>query len=87
MLSLLPCPDPGCGAPAEVIDRFTLSSTSGPIEHVKTRCVHRHVFLMPTPSQYLSAETSCEGSGATCDTGRREPAGAAREQSGWRPDG
>jgi hypothetical protein len=73
MSSLLPCPDPGCGATAEVIDRSTLSSTSGPIEHVKTRCVRRHVFLMPTPVPYLSAGTLCEGSGATRDTGRREP--------------
>ena len=30
------CPD--CGRPAEVIDRFVLDSTAGPIEHVKIRC-------------------------------------------------
>jgi hypothetical protein len=34
---LTSCPD--CGRPAEVIDRVWLSSTDGPIEHVKTRCV------------------------------------------------
>lgn len=31
----------------EVLDRFELDSTAGPVEHVKTRCVHRHGFLMP----------------------------------------
>jgi hypothetical protein len=33
---------PGCGAIAEVVDRFTLPSTDGPLEHVRTQCVHRH---------------------------------------------
>jgi hypothetical protein len=48
MLDLIACPDPGCIAPAEVLDRFVLSSTKGPVEHVKTYCVLRHIFLMPT---------------------------------------
>jgi hypothetical protein len=30
------CPE--CGLPAEVIDRVTLQSSDGPIEHAKTRC-------------------------------------------------
>ncbi|HET9138856.1 hypothetical protein [Actinophytocola sp.] len=33
---------PGCGAIAEVVDRFTLPSTAGPVEHIRTHCVHRH---------------------------------------------
>jgi hypothetical protein len=33
---LTTCPD--CGAPAEVVDRYTLESTSGPVVHVATAC-------------------------------------------------
>ena len=36
-LELTWCPD--CGRTAEVIDRFWLPSTDGPLEHVKTRCL------------------------------------------------
>lgn len=42
---LIVCPK--CGELAEVLDRFTLSSTDGPVEHVRTYCVRRHSFLMP----------------------------------------
>ena len=35
---------PQCELPAEVIDRFSLSSTDGPIAHVKTACLAGHVF-------------------------------------------
>jgi hypothetical protein len=52
MLSLLPCPEPGCDAPAEVIDRTTVGSTGGGIEHVRIQCLRRHVFFMPTPPGY-----------------------------------
>jgi hypothetical protein len=75
MLSLLPCPDPDCGAPAEVLDRTTLSSTCGPIEHVKTQCVRRHVFFMPTPAAYSSTERLRKGSGAATTEAGREPIG------------
>jgi hypothetical protein len=50
MLFLLPCPDPGCGAPAEVLYRTVLASTDGPVEHVKVQCLVRHIFLMPAPA-------------------------------------
>ena len=46
-LELVECPE--CAAPAEVVDRFELPSTSGPIAHVKLRCLHRHWFLMIDP--------------------------------------
>jgi hypothetical protein len=36
------CPDPFCLLPAEVINRFVLESTSGPMRLIKTRCVVRH---------------------------------------------
>jgi hypothetical protein len=37
------CPE--CGAPAEVVDRFELTSTAGPVEHVELMCVRRHWFV------------------------------------------
>jgi hypothetical protein len=47
MLHLIACPDPVCGAPAEVVEKFVASSTQGPVVHFKTYCVGRHAFLMP----------------------------------------
>jgi hypothetical protein len=40
------CPD--CGLPAEVLDRFVLESTNGPVEHLRIRCVAGSPFLVPT---------------------------------------
>jgi hypothetical protein len=34
---LVNCPE--CGQPAEVLSRTTLTSTDGPIEHTKVRCL------------------------------------------------
>jgi hypothetical protein len=48
MLDLIHCPQPDCDAPADVVDRFVLDSTDGPIEHIRTSCVHGHWFLLPT---------------------------------------
>lgn len=47
-LELSRCPeldDKGevCGAIAEIIDRFVLDSTDGPVEHLTTRCLDGHV--------------------------------------------
>ena len=36
-----------CGLPAEVSDRFTTGSTSGPIENVKVCCPSGHRFHGP----------------------------------------
>ena len=47
-LDLVVCPD--CAAPAEVVDRFTMPSTDGPVEHVKVACLARHWFLLPAAS-------------------------------------
>lgn len=47
MLCLEMCPDPDCAAPAEVTDRIPSWSTHGPVEHVRTYCVHRHAFFLP----------------------------------------
>ena len=46
-LCLVMCPDPDCAAPAEVTDRIPSWSTHGPVEHVRTYCVHRHTFFLP----------------------------------------
>jgi hypothetical protein len=43
-LDLVGCPE--CAAPAEVVDRFDLPSTDGPVEHVKVQCLNRHGFTM-----------------------------------------
>jgi hypothetical protein len=48
MLDLTYCPEPDCGSPAEIVDRYALPSTDGPIEHVAVRCLQRHWFFMPT---------------------------------------
>lgn len=47
-LDLVVCPE--CFAPAEILDRFTLGSTDGGVEHVKVQCLGRHWFLMPASS-------------------------------------
>lgn len=41
------CPDQDCGCIAEITDRFDLASTDGPLSHVETCCVRRHVFRLP----------------------------------------
>jgi hypothetical protein len=44
-LDLVVCPE--CAAPAEVVDRYALPSTDGPVEHVKVQCLSRHWFVLP----------------------------------------
>ena len=56
-LELVGCPE--CDAPAEVVDRFELPSTSGPVEHVKVRCLHRHWFTMAAAN--LTAQAPAAG--------------------------
>ena len=36
------CPDPECGAPGEIVDRWVWESTDGPIEHMLTHCAAGH---------------------------------------------
>jgi hypothetical protein len=47
-MEIVTCPDHRCLAPAEVLDRWDFSSTDGPVEHVKTLCLSRHTFTVPT---------------------------------------
>jgi 3-oxoadipate enol-lactonase len=50
------CPEPGCSMPAEAVERFSLPSTDGPVEHLKTICARGHVLtplaemMPPIPS-------------------------------------
>jgi endogenous inhibitor of DNA gyrase (YacG/DUF329 family) len=39
---------PTCGAPTEIIDRFTLYGVPEPVDHVKVRCVVGHWYTIPT---------------------------------------
>ena len=41
------CPQPDCGAPAQIVDRWTWTSTNGLVEHVKTWCANGHGFTPP----------------------------------------
>jgi len=73
MLTLLECPDPHCGATAELVDRSVLESTDGPVEHVKVQCVRGHHFFMPSAGLPLER------------AGRGQP--PHREPVTGRPDG
>ena len=44
MPDLIACPDPTCTAPATIVARWTLRSTNGPLDHVKTVCARGHWF-------------------------------------------
>jgi hypothetical protein len=50
---------PQCELPAEVIDRFSLSSTDGPIAHVKIACLAGHVFT-PLAEDVTSLDPAAE---------------------------
>jgi hypothetical protein len=52
MIETTICPDTQCQAPAEVLDQFDLSSTGGPIEHIRTRCFRDHVYTVATDRVY-----------------------------------
>jgi hypothetical protein len=43
-MSMTSCP--GCGAPAEITERFTLASTDGPVAHVAVCCTGGHHYRM-----------------------------------------
>ncbi len=62
MADLTTCPD--CGAIAEVLDRFVLESTDGPVEHLRTVCVRRHWFVLPVASMPCLPAPRGRGAGA-----------------------
>ena len=45
MTTAVACPP--CHVPAEITDRFSLSSTDGPVAHVAVSCAAGHHFRMP----------------------------------------
>jgi hypothetical protein len=65
MPQTIPCPDPSCGAPAEIIDQWTFGSTHGPVEHVKTRCERGHVFTPTLESLTRPEATPASRAAAT----------------------
>jgi hypothetical protein len=46
LLHLVACPDPACGAVAEIAGHVRAGS-AGATVHFKTRCLRRHVFIVP----------------------------------------
>jgi hypothetical protein len=59
-IDLVGCP--ACPAPAEIVDRYVLESTDGPIEHATVVCASRHRFTvlverMATPGRGQEAGT------------------------------
>lgn len=65
MSEIVACPDPACGAPARIVDRWSFGSTNGPVEHVKTTCERGHWFT-PTVDmlQPLAEPVAVSSSGA-----------------------
>jgi hypothetical protein len=59
-----------CGLPAEVSDRFTTGSTSGPIENVKICCPSGHRFHGPIEFLTMPADRGIEQ--ATARAGQSE---------------
>jgi hypothetical protein len=58
MVTVVTCPDPDCGAPARIVDRWTFGSTDGPVEHVKTGCERGHWFTPTVDSLDLHSARS-----------------------------
>ena len=58
MPDVIACPDPTCGAPATIVDRWTFRSSDGPIEHVKTGCERGHWFTPTVESPQLQPATT-----------------------------
>jgi len=70
-LELVGCPE--CAAPAEVVDRFTLDSTDGPVEHVRVRCVLRHQFTILGTETDRGVVAQSPGDSAARRRSRRPP--------------
>jgi hypothetical protein len=51
------CPEPSCGAPAQIVDRWVWPASDGPVEHVKTWCANGHWFT-PTLDTLTTQLTS-----------------------------
>lgn len=73
-----------CGLPAEVEDRYTVSSTEGPQESVKIRCPRGHWFSGPiealTWQEHPSAAPSPQPAAAPSRPGHRPESSASASQ-------
>jgi len=65
MLELLPCPEPACRVPAEIVDRWSWRSSDGPVAHVKTLCLAGHWFAMPAEALAVQHALPAFGEHAT----------------------
>jgi len=54
--TIVACPDSACGQAAEIVAAWRWPSTSGPVEHVRTRCLARHVFTPPVDAVVTIAD-------------------------------
>ena len=70
-MELTTCPE--CHAPAEIVGREVWSSTDGPVEHARVRCVRRHFFCLPTERLRLASAWQ-DRAGAPMVDGDREVA-------------
>jgi len=61
MPEFLPCPEPTCRVPAEIVDRWSFRSTDGPVAHAKTLCLAGHWFTLPVDA--LAARPALSASG------------------------
>ena len=59
-LDLVGCP--ACAAPAEVVERYVLDSTDGPIEHATVLCSERHRFTVLV-ERLVTPRTADRGAG------------------------
>jgi len=62
---------PSCGLPADMVDRFMLDGSPGPVEHVKIACAAGHWFTLPLDSLRLTGVDRVESDPA----GAVSPAG------------
>ena len=58
-LELVGCPQ--CAAVAEIVERFVLGGTDGPVEHVTVRCVLRHWFALPAAQVVSLSSATTDG--------------------------
>jgi hypothetical protein len=75
-MHLTSCPE--CGSPAEITEQFSLGSTSGPVEHVRTACVRRHWFLLPIPQPRSPADAAATTWGDTKPASDAAPSARVR---------
>jgi len=70
-MAQVPCPE--CGRLARIVDRFTLPSTDGPVEHLKLSCPGGHVLTPLVDDLWPRAAIRLQR------PARRQPADVAEE--------